>query len=164
MDFKNFQQISESSDDNLPQHMKSEVSYDSDDEEETFAQECFNKSIFRRADDLDRSTSPLKFSRANPIGMDCDDDSSSCYLEEDDELHSAITPYPYSPSQEELEDRLHLASEMPRLAYLSDEDSLESIDYNCYFRKPFVESSKDSYSVIHTQQSHSKQIHVSSRK
>eukprot|EP00545_Synedropsis_sp_CCMP1620_P012464 CAMPEP_0119017118 /NCGR_PEP_ID=MMETSP1176-20130426/15435_1 /TAXON_ID=265551 /ORGANISM="Synedropsis recta cf, Strain CCMP1620" /LENGTH=175 /DNA_ID=CAMNT_0006970731 /DNA_START=34 /DNA_END=558 /DNA_ORIENTATION=- len=112
------------------QPIHSDLSYESYEEEPTFAQECFNKSIFRQPEDAEGVESPPLVSRANPVGMDEDDDDDDDYsCCHDDEMYNVITPYPYSPCQEELEDRDHLVSEIPQLATLSD----ERIDYSFYF-------------------------------
>jgi hypothetical protein len=117
------------------QPIHSDLSCESYEEEPTFAQECFNKSIFRQPEDPEGSKSPPFVSRANPIGMeedDSDDDYSCCHEDvEHDAMYRIITPYPYSPCQEELEDRDHLVSEMPQLATLSAE--APRIDYSFYF-------------------------------
>mmetsp|Transcript_43737 Transcript_43737/g.49607 ORF Transcript_43737/g.49607 Transcript_43737/m.49607 type:complete len:159 (+) Transcript_43737:98-574(+) len=143
---ESFQQKQEFVADTFFQPIHSDVSYDGYEEEQTFAQECFNKSIFRHADESEGSSSPPTVSRANPVGMDYDNDNNDdlYHIEYDNQVHRAITPYPYSPSQEEIEDRLHLASELPRLASLSSaslssEESFESIDYSQYFGKPSLE-------------------------
>ena len=114
------------------QPIHSDLSYESYEEESTFAQECFNKSIFRQPDDAGGNGSPPTVSRANPVGMGEDEDEEFCYL--DDEIYNVITPYPYSPCQEELEDRHHFVSEIPQLATLSSDDEAGgAIDYSFYF-------------------------------
>lgn len=113
------------------QPIHSDLSYESMEEEPTFDQECFNKSIFRQPEDAEANEQPMLVSRANPVGMDEDDDYSCC--QEEEEMYNIITPYPYSPCQEELEDRDHLVSEMPQLATLSADAEEERIDYSFYF-------------------------------
>ena len=92
--------------------------------------EWFNKSIFRQFDNVDGAQSPPTVSRANPIGMDEDDESCS----REDDMY--ISPYPYSPCQEELDDRQSLVSDfsIPQLANLTEEG--ETVDYSLYFSSP----------------------------
>ncbi|KAI2501696.1 hypothetical protein MHU86_12764 [Fragilaria crotonensis] len=112
------------------QPIYSDLSYDNHDDEPTYSQELFNKSIFRQPED-DGIGSPPTVSRANPIGMEEDDDDSSCH---DEAFYNVITPYPYSICQEELEDRQSLESEIPRLATLSSiGEARDVIDYSFYF-------------------------------
>lgn len=123
------------------QPIHSDLSYESYEEEPTFAQECFNKSIFRQPDDGDGDQSPPTVSRANPIGMDEDDEYSCC--EQDEEMYNIISPYPYETCQEELEDRQDLVSEMPQLGALSgDPIDSEPINYSFYFQPKFDSSSR----------------------
>jgi hypothetical protein len=112
------------------QPLHSDLSYESHDDEANSVQECFNKSIFRQPDD-EATGSPPNVGRANPIGMDEDDDDDSCC--HDEEFYNVITPYPYSPCQEELEDRQHLVSEIPQLATLSSVEGRDIVDYSFYF-------------------------------
>lgn len=111
------------------QPLHSDLSYESHDDETNSVQECFNKSIFRQPED-ETAGSPPNVGRANPIGMDEDDDDSCCH---DQEFYNVITPYPYSPCQEELEDRQHLVSEIPQLATLSSVGGGDIVDYSFYF-------------------------------
>lgn len=112
------------------QPIYSDLSYENQEDEPTIAQEFFSKSIFRQAED-DGMAFPPSVTRANPIGMEEDDEESSCH---DDECYNVITPYPYSPCQEELEDRQSLESDIPQLASLSSiGDVREIIDYSFYF-------------------------------
>lgn len=71
-------------------------------DEPTIAQQSRNKSIFRVPND-DLVLSPLSVTRANPIRSDEEMRES-----EDCNERVAISPYPYSPSAEEIEERNHL--------------------------------------------------------
>jgi hypothetical protein len=114
----------------LFQPIYSDLSYDNHEDEPTYSQELFNKSIFRQPEG-EGIGSPPTVSRANPIGMEEDDDDSSGH---DEAFFNVITPYPYSLCQEEVEDRLSLESDIPRLATFSSiGGACEVIDYSFYF-------------------------------
>mmetsp|Transcript_27525 Transcript_27525/g.40667 ORF Transcript_27525/g.40667 Transcript_27525/m.40667 type:complete len:179 (-) Transcript_27525:59-595(-) len=132
MTMESFQQRQDLFGSSFFQPIQADPSYEAYEEEQTLADEYFNKSIFRQPDEVDDAGSPPTVTRANPIGMDYEDERHIFY--DDDELNSGITPYPYSPCREEMEDRLDLVSEMPQLASLSSAESSDSsIDYSCYF-------------------------------
>lgn len=102
-----------------------------------------SKSIFRVSDERNEGdVSPPTVSRANPIRSSIDDED----MREDEDYHEGvISPYPYSPSPEEIEERQHLTTQLGfdwsvRESVPFEEDRQEgmegvggSIDYSFYF-------------------------------
>jgi hypothetical protein len=102
-----------------------------------------NKSIFRAFDERNEGVaSPPTVSRANPILSSLDDED----MREAEDYHEhVISPYPYSPSPEEIEERQHLTTHLgfdwsvresvPLEEYRQEgmEGASESIDYSFYF-------------------------------
>jgi hypothetical protein len=116
-------------------------------EELTIALQSRNKSIFRVSDErYEGVVSPPTVSRANPIRSSLDDEDMR---EVEDYHQGVISPYPYSPSPEEIEERQHLTTQLGfdwsvRESIPLEEDREEdrqegmegvgeSIDYSFYF-------------------------------
>lgn len=112
-------------------------------EELTIELESRNKSIFRVSDErYEGVVSPPTVSRANPVRSSLDDED----MREAEDYHErVISPYPYSPSPEEIEERQHLTTHLGfdwsvRESVPLEEDRQEgteglgeSIDYSFYF-------------------------------
>ena len=102
-----------------------------------------NKSIFRVSDERNEDVvSPPTVSLANPIRSSLDDED----MRDSEGYHEhVISPYPYSPSPEEIEERQHLTTHLGfdwsvRESVPFEEDHqenmegvVESIDYSFYF-------------------------------
>ena len=117
-----------------------DLSCDSSDDTTTDLQ-SMNKSIFRVVD-APETVSPPTFSRANPIRSSIDEEEH--YGREGFYEH-VITPYPYSPSPQEIEERQHLTTQLGfdwsvREAVPFDDErhegvdnERETVDYSFYF-------------------------------
>jgi len=137
-----------------------ELSCDSYDEP-TIAQQSRNKSIFRVPNDA--AVSPPRVTRANPIQ---DEEMREC---EDCNDRAAISPYPFSPSAEEIEERQNLMlgmdwrepfEESPRQEAIKSCSKTigQTVDFSFYFENTptdiqDVDSDVDDVSFIYEDES-----------
>jgi hypothetical protein len=106
--------------------LHSDCSYD-----EAPSPECVSRGIFRQSRG---DMSPPSVCRANPISaMEEDDDDDDSNVSHYELSPCMISPYPLSPSQQELEDRHQLSTQIAFPWQEEKSVAVEPFDYSFYF-------------------------------